>query len=128
MAVRTISYKATAGSAVDAAILQAVATVLDIDLTVTTGAEESATSATTTLEIACYNAYTNIETKLNAVSLTGCVRLLASTVSELSVTPEIESWLSATEQTILPPVRSGEFEYTIHFVSQMLQKSLTLLP
>jgi hypothetical protein len=113
MTVRTISYTVTAASAADAAILKAVATVLDLNLAVVPPADPS--SATTTVAIACYNAYSNADTKLKAVSLTGCVRLLASQ-TELAVTPEMESWLYATEQTVLPSVRLGE----LHLFSAIL--------
>jgi hypothetical protein len=108
--VRTISYTATAASAADAAILKAVATVLDVNLAVVvppSADHPSSSTATTTVAIACYNAYSNADTELKAVSLTGCVRLLASQ-TELAVTPEMESWLYATEQTVLPSVRLGE--------------------
>jgi hypothetical protein len=107
--VRTVSYRAQAASDADAAILKAVATVLDVDLTVTArGDDDDGTASSTTLEIAYYNAFSNADTKLKGVSLTGCVRLLASQ-TELAVTPEMESWLYATEQTVLPSVRQGEF-------------------
>jgi hypothetical protein len=116
--VRTISYTATAASAADAAILKAVATVLDVSLAVVvppSADHTSSSTATTTVSIACHNAYSNADTELKAVSLTGCVRLLASQ-TELAVTPEMESWLYATEQTVLPSVRLGE----LHLFSAIL--------
>lgn len=104
MAVRTVTYTAHAASAIDAAILQAVATVLDVDLKVS---QDGAKSSSSTLEICYFNAFSNEDTKLRAVSLTGCVRLLTAR-TELELTPEMESWLYATEQTVLPSVRLGE--------------------
>jgi hypothetical protein len=106
--VRTISYTASAASAADAAILKAVATVLDVNLAVVVPPADPSSATTTTVAIACHNAYSNADTELKAVSLTGCVRLLASQ-TELAVTPEMESWLYATEQTVLPSVRLGEW-------------------
>ena len=101
MTVRTIQYTASVASDVEETILQVVGQILSIDMAIIK-------SESTSLSVSIHNAFSCQSYVLSAVSLTGCLRLLAKN-TEMEVNPEMESWLNSIEQTILPILRHGTY-------------------
>lgn len=101
MAVRSVSFTATAASAVDAEILTIVSTLIGARLDIKTEDKTSLVQHT-------INKFLGDVPEMRAASLTGCLRLLLSG-TELEMTPSIESWVWAAEETVLGTIRKGEW-------------------
>jgi hypothetical protein len=90
---------------VDLLILQVVAIISGKDLTIF---ENKDNSKAICLNVSIHNKFCGGNPlTLSAISLVGCVRLLAS--SELSLTgsygASVESWMESADQTLMPIVR-----------------------
>lgn len=103
----TVSYSATAESALDATVLKAVAGLVGASVSVTTDEKQSTLTASSQP-----HAFFQINDESKAVGLTGCIRLLAAQQNANLKAVDVgavESWIQTTEQTLLPIIRSGEW-------------------